>query len=110
MPREGLEPEHVQAAFAANRALGPSYEQEIAEGLVDRVNAVIDAKLAAQQSRRPQPDWAQMTLGIVSLVLTAPLVAVAGSQAGHIGVLAAFGIVGFVNIAYALSRALHRRG
>ncbi len=104
---EKLEPNELQAAFAARRELGPQYELELAESLVDRVNAVIDSRLAAQRNRRPPLDWAQMALGLGSLALSIPLVAIVAWKGGDL--LVVFGVVGFVNLAYVLSRALHRR-
>jgi hypothetical protein len=110
VPTEKLEPSEVGAAFAARRELGPQYEMELAEQLVDRVNAVIDSRLAAQHHKRPQMDWAQMALGLGSLTLSVPLVAIiAGSSSGGtVGFLMVFALIAFVNLAYALSRALHR--
>lgn len=110
VPPEKLEPDELGAAFAARRELGPQYELELAESLVDRVNAVIDSRLAVQRNRRPPLDWAQMALGLGSLGLSIPLVAIIATQGGGtVALMMVFGIVGFVNMAYALSRALHRR-
>ncbi|WP_370019968.1 hypothetical protein [Planotetraspora sp. GP83] len=110
MPPEKLEPNEVGAAFAAHRELGPQYELELAESLVDRVNAVIDSRLAVQRNRRPPLDWAQMALGLGSLALSVPLSAVTITQGGGtVGLILVFGVVAFVNLAYVLSRALHHR-
>ncbi|ETK32538.1 hypothetical protein GCM10009530_19780 [Microbispora corallina] len=110
MPPEKLEPDEMGAAFAARRELGPQYELELAESLVERVNAVIDARLAERRTRRPPLDWAQMTLGLGSLALSVPLVAILATQGGGtIGFMMVFGVVAFVNLAYVLTRALHRR-
>ncbi|MEW9530375.1 hypothetical protein [Microbispora sp. NPDC049125] len=111
MPPEKMEPSELAAAFAARRELGPQYELELAEALVDRVNALIDDRLARQKTRRPPLDWAQMALGLGSLALSIPLVAIIASQGGTtLGFLLVFGVVAFVNIAYVLTRAMHGRG
>jgi hypothetical protein len=109
VPPEKLEPNEVGAAFAARRELGPQYELELAESLVERVNAVIDARLAQQKAKRPPLDWAQMTLGLGSLALSIPLAAIVATQgAGTVGLLLVFGVIGLVNLAYVLTRALHQ--
>ncbi|MBP2705702.1 hypothetical protein JOL79_17955 [Microbispora sp. RL4-1S] len=109
MPPEKLERNELSAALGARRELGPQYELELAESLVDRVNSVIDARLEARKSRRPPLDWAQMTLGLGSMALSVPLVAIVSSNGGGtIGLLMVFGVVAFVNVAYVLTRALHR--
>jgi hypothetical protein len=109
VPTEKLEPDELGAAFAARRELGPQYELELAESLVDRVNAVIDTRLATQRLRRPPLDWAQMTLGLGSLALSIPLAAIMGERGGEAGLWMVFGAVAFVNLAYVLTRALHSR-
>ncbi|WP_433500589.1 hypothetical protein ACQP1K_09995 [Sphaerimonospora sp. CA-214678] len=115
MPPSSREPEKLEAAelgaaFAAHRELGPQYELELAESLADRVNAVIDNRLAAQKVRRPPLDWAQMTLGLGSLALSIPLVAISLSAGGGTtAMLLVFTLIGVVNLAYVLTRALHRR-
>jgi hypothetical protein len=109
MPPEKLEPNEVGAAFAARRDLGPQYELELAESLVDRVNAVIDSRLAEKKSKRPPLDWAQMTLGLGSLALSIPLVAIVSAQGpGTFGLFLVFGVIAFVNLAYVLTRAIHQ--
>ncbi|GII92194.1 hypothetical protein [Sinosporangium siamense] len=105
---ERLEADEVQAAFAANRSLGHTFEEQIAEGLVDRINSVIDARLATQKARQAPLDWAQMTLGIVSIVLTIPMLAIVQDE-GVLVVFAVLGLIAVVNLAYALTRALHNR-
>ncbi|MFC0863473.1 hypothetical protein ACFHYQ_14325 [Sphaerimonospora cavernae] len=107
---EKLEATEMGAAFAARRELGPQYELELAESLADRINAVIDNRLAAQKVRRPPLDWAQMTLGLGSLSLAIPLVAItAGTGGGTAAMLLIFAVIAVVNLAYVLTRALHRR-
>ena len=96
--------------MAARRELGPQYELEIAEALVDRVNAVIDSRLAGRAAKRPGPDWAQMTLGLGSLALTVPLTAIVSSNIpSSAPIFLIFALIAFINVAYALSKLGHRR-
>lgn len=115
MPSSGKEPDKLEAtelgaAMAARRELGPQYELELAESLVDRINSVIDARLATQKARRPPLDWAQMTLGLGSLALAVPLVAItAANDGGTAAMLLIFALIGVINLAYVVTRALHNR-
>ncbi len=106
---ENLQRDEVAAAMAARRELGPQYELELAESLVDRVNAVIDSRLAAGQVKRPPLDWAQMALGLGSLTLTIPLVAILAGTGNAAYVIFVLGTVAVVNLAYAVGRLAHRR-
>jgi hypothetical protein len=114
---QGVEPQKLQrdevaASMAARRELGPQFELELAESLVDRVNAVIDSRLAARAPQRPGPDWAQMALGLGSLVLTVPLTAIVVSTMSSTAPLfLIFALIAFINVAYALGKVGgHRRG
>jgi hypothetical protein len=110
VPPEKLERDELGAAMAARRELGPQYELELAESLVDRVNAVIDSRLAVQKTRRPPLDWAQMTLGLGSLALAIPMLAIVASASSRpdtmIFILA---VIAIVNLSYAITRLAHRR-
>ncbi|MEV6980502.1 hypothetical protein AB0M95_04480 [Sphaerisporangium sp. NPDC051017] len=104
MESQKLERDEVAAAMSARRELGPQYELELAESLVDRVNAVIDARLAARP-RRQGPDWAQMVLGLGSLALSVPLTfAVVLNTSGAFPLLLVFALIAAVNFAYAITR------
>lgn len=106
MEPQKLERDEVAAAMAARRELGPQYELELAESLVDRVNAVIDSRLAVRAPRRPGPDWAQMALGLGSLAMSIPLTAiVATTSAGTLPLVLIFALIACVNFAYAISKA-----
>ncbi|MFC4590337.1 hypothetical protein [Sphaerisporangium corydalis] len=106
-----LERDEVAAAMSARRELGPQYELELAESLVDRVNAVIDSRLAVRGPQRPGPDWAQMALGLGSLALSVPLTAiVSSSTTSTLPLMLIFGLIACVNLAYAIGKlGGHRR-
>ncbi|MFC4531730.1 hypothetical protein [Sphaerisporangium dianthi] len=111
MESERLERDEVAAAMAARRELGSQYELEVAESLVDRVNAVIDARLAQSPARRHGPDWAQMSLGLGSLAMSIPLTALVVRQPGStVPLLLVFALIAAVNLGYALSKITGRRG
>ncbi|MFC7381486.1 hypothetical protein [Sphaerisporangium rhizosphaerae] len=110
MESQRFERDEVAAAMAARRELGPQYELELAESLVDRVNAVIDARLASAPARRQGPDWAQMSLGLGSLAMSIPLTAiVARVPSPGPALLLMFALIAAVNVAYALSKITGRR-
>lgn len=110
MDPQKLERDEVAAVLSAGRELGPQFELELAESLVDRVNAVIDSRLAARAPRRPGPDWAQMALGLGSLTLSVPLTAIVARSAGSTApLMLIFGLIAFVNLSYALSKGIRRR-
>jgi hypothetical protein len=110
VPPDKLERDELSAAMAARRELGPQYEIELAESLVDRVNAVIDSRLAVQTSRRPPLDWAQMALGLGSLALAIPMLAIvaANSDDGR-AMIFILAVIAIVNVSYAITRLAHRR-
>jgi hypothetical protein len=67
-------PEEVQAVLATRTDLGPHYELELAESFADRVEQVIEARVAERTSASKGLERAleragqgQMVLGIVSL-------------------------------------------
>jgi hypothetical protein len=101
-----LERDEVAAAMSARRELGPQYELELAESLVDRINSVIDTRLAAQAPRRSGPDWAQMALGLGSLGLSIPLTAIVSYASNGPGpLIMVFALIACVNFAYAISKS-----
>jgi AcrR family transcriptional regulator len=72
--------EDARAALEARRELGPAYEEELAERFAER----IEAKLA---DRPPAKTNAQSTaIAIVSLLVSIPLIAIAGGTVGLAGV------------------------
>ncbi|WP_214412906.1 hypothetical protein [Sphaerisporangium fuscum] len=107
-----IERDEVAAAMSAHRELGPQYELELAQSLVDRINSVIDARLAAEAPRRRQagPDWAQMALGLGSVALAIPLTALVASVTSRTApLILLFALIAIVNIVYAGSKASRNR-
>jgi hypothetical protein len=89
--------EHIAAAAAAQRELGPEYEGPVAESLVDRIGAEIDrrvdAKLAEKGKGRRRPADVELTdrhrglwlgIGIGSAATGVTALIVAAAIAPHI--------------------------
>jgi hypothetical protein len=100
----------LEAALAARRELGESYERALAESFLARIESQIDARVDARvqetvgrRSAESQHQKQQLSLGIVSLALGIPITAVAGGVAdGLPGVLVAWAGIAGVNLAHAL--------
>ncbi|WP_130798694.1 hypothetical protein [Streptomyces otsuchiensis] len=118
----------LQAALHTRRELGDTYEQELVDSFLEKVEQRIDSTvdkrvrrgLAEQQlvvggrERTSGPDFrgpsAAFALAAVSLVLAIPLSAIAAVNVGLAGLLVAWaGIVG-VNVSYAISQSNRREG
>lgn len=97
----------LAATVGARRELGPAYEDDLVASFVDRVDATIAQRVAAEVERRGDDGGGgggqQYVLGLVSLGTGIPISAIAGGI-GDLGGLAIawLGIVG-VNIAHALA-------
>ncbi|GAA3798547.1 hypothetical protein GCM10022226_17410 [Sphaerisporangium flaviroseum] len=110
MEPQKLERDELAAAMSARRELGPQFELELAESLVERVNAVIDSRLAVRAPKRPGPDWAQMALGLGSLAFSIPLTAiVVNASSTTLPLMLIFALIAFINLAYAISKIGGRR-
>lgn len=107
------------AAIHARRELGLEYEEQIAAGLAERVeqavwqrNQEVDqrTRLELARIREDRTERGQrLALAIVSLGTGIPITAIAGHDAGLVGVGASWlGIVA-VNAIFALGRRGHRR-
>jgi hypothetical protein len=103
--------DEAAAGLAARAELGPEYDDALAESFADRIEQVVQARVAelshgdrARSRELAARGQRQMALGIVSLGTGIPITAIAGSVAepGLAGIIAAWaGIVG-VNLAHAL--------
>lgn len=105
MAEQNLAHEDVVAALAARRALGPDYDDVIAESLVERVEAAVAARTealgrAAKEVKQSQDRALGLALG--SLGIGVPLTAIAGGITGLPGMIAAWTGIAVVNVAYNL--------
>ena len=99
--------DEAEAALAARQELGPEYEPAIVESFVDRLDKVIDARVAErveQLGGRPpaKPDRGGLALAIVSVGCGIPITAIAAAIVGLPGVLVAWVGIVLVNMAYAM--------
>ena len=94
--------EELHAALEAHRELGPAYERDVVDAFAEQLERRLDARIRKQ---RPMPARRErdkeLALAIVSLVVSIPLIAIAGATVGLIGVLAVCVAIVLVNVAFA---------
>jgi len=104
--------EELSATLAARRELGPEYDAALVESLAERVEQVVQARMAAQQVAVPPPARAPATvlsagmrvaIAVVSLGMAIPCTAIAGDVAGVAGVAITWAGIAVVNVAAAIS-------
>ena len=94
MSRELVPTEEAREALEARRELGLDYEDAVVERFAER----IEARLRERAPAKPSPQSPAVV--IVSLLVTIPLIAIAGSTVGLAGVIvvcAALVLVNWVN-------------
>jgi hypothetical protein len=110
--------EELSATLAARRELGPEYDTALVESLAERVEQVVQARVAAQQVAVPPPAQASSTalsagqrvaIAGISLGVAIPCLAIAGDVAGVAGVAITWAGIAVVNVAAAISPGLGRR-
>jgi hypothetical protein len=117
--------DELGATLAARQELGKDYEPALVDALAERVEQVVQARVAAQvaqaggaatvapfdrQAQRPLPavpgamPWqARLCVALVSLGVGIPVTAIAGGEAGLGGVIVTWGGIVVVNLAAAVS-------
>jgi hypothetical protein len=113
--------EELRATLAARQELGPDYDAALVDSLAERVEQVVQARVAAHQAAAPAPapaapapsagqaPWERITVALGSLVLAIPLTAIAGDTGGKFGVAVVWVGVVAVNLAIGIGPALRRR-
>ncbi|GAA3467255.1 hypothetical protein GCM10018965_018070 [Nonomuraea roseola] len=103
----------LQATLETRKHLGPDYEAALVESFVarldatiaERVKAEVDAQRPAKAKKKGKSDdigsGAMVPITVGSLVLAIPLSAIAGSQAGLIGLAMVWVSIVIINIAAA---------
>lgn len=103
----------LQATLETRKHLGPDYEAALVESFVarldatiaERVKAEVDAQRPAKAKKKGKNDdigsGAMVSITVGSLVLAIPLSAIAGSQAGLIGLTMVWVSIVIINIAAA---------
>ncbi|MQA84426.1 MAG: hypothetical protein GEV03_07350 [Streptosporangiales bacterium] len=103
--------DEVAAALAARRELGPDFEPEVIDSLVDRIDRVIDARVQARlaesfedSKKKTADDDGAIWLALGSLGLGIPITAISGGTGGVWGIIAVWSGIAVVNLAYAIGR------
>jgi hypothetical protein len=105
----------ADAVLQVRKQLGAEYESALVDSFVDRVDRVIDTRVAQHVRRanerrnttlqlaRSKDDHA-LALAIVSLGVAIPLTAIASESAGFPGILVAWLGIVLVNFVYGMGR------
>lgn len=107
--------EELRATLAARQELGPEYDTALVESLADRVEQVVQARVAAHQVTVPQPQMQmrssstalsasqRLAVAAISLGVAIPCLAIAGDAAGVTGVIVTWAGIAAVNLAVAIN-------
>ena len=110
--------EELRATLAARHELGPEYDTALVESLAERVEQVVQARVAAQQVAPPAPAQGpssalspgmRVAVAAISLGVSIPCLAIAGDVAGVAGVAITWAGIAVVNVAAAISPGRGRR-
>jgi hypothetical protein len=108
--------EELSATVAARRELGPEYEGALVDGLAERIEQVVRARVEANLTRPPAiapataiPPAGRIAIAVISLGVAIPITAVAGGEGGVAGIAIAWAGIAIVNVAAAVSSARGRR-
>ena len=89
----------IQAALEARRELGPAYDEQFLDALVERMTCEV---AQVRQSRVPADNHftakQRSELAIVSLVFAIPLIAIAGGEANLPGIIAVCAAIVAINL------------
>ncbi len=109
MEGDEVERADVEALLETRRELGPALERELVDGFAERIERVVEQRVAAETERRRSADRSvaaagprQLALGIVSLVAFIPLGITLGVT-GNLGpLLLVLAAIVAINVAHAL--------
>lgn len=93
--------QELQATFSARRELGPEYDDQFIQRLVEQLTAQVRQEVA----RAPRPRSSGLSseqrtsIAICSLIFGIPLVAIAGGIGGYVGLAVAFVALVLINLA-----------
>ncbi|GAA1479452.1 hypothetical protein GCM10009623_38980 [Nocardioides aestuarii] len=108
---EQLDKGELEAVLETRRELGPTYDAALIDSFADRIEATVEARVAAELEVRRHADRAQasagprqLVLGIVSAGVSIPITAIslsAGEGGGLVAMIVSWaGLVG-INVAHA---------
>ena len=107
MPEPIVERRDVETALEARRELGPDYERQVVDSLVDRIERRVEERVGSRKpaERRPVPILLPLgSLGIGIGATGAALGPTNGSAGGIVVAIIAWIAIAVVNAAYALRR------
>jgi hypothetical protein len=93
----------IQATLEARRELGPSYDEQFLDALVEKLTRQV-AQARQSQSRPATPAHnafnakQRSELAVVSLVFAIPMIAIAGAEVGLLGIAFVCAAIVAVNI------------
>ena len=91
--------EELDAILSARQELGTEYNDELADMLMERLDAVIDRRVEARLQNAPKSSLSP-AVPIISIVFAIPLTAIAAGMLGFRGVLIVWAALIIVNILY----------
>ncbi|GAA1929391.1 hypothetical protein [Nocardioides hwasunensis] len=98
----------IEAALATRRELGARYDAELVDGFADRIERVVEQRVAEQVALQQQRTSAvagagarQLALAIISLVACIPISIVLGVNEQFVALLVTLAGIVAVNIAHA---------
>ena len=95
VPRDDL-----QATIAARRELGSEHDAELIDAFVARIERRLDARPRTKHVATGSRTGGGVGLGIASMALAIPLIAIGGSFGGPFGVLAVCVLLVVINALY----------
>jgi hypothetical protein len=102
--------EEARVHLETRRELGPEYEDQIAESFVQRIEKLIDERIAARlEQRRLAQAWPRTPVNpvgvlAIAMALGIPLTAIAGAIAGATGIIAVWAGIIFLVLYFDLRR------
>ena len=91
--------EELRAILSARQELGTEYNDELADMLMERLDAVIDRRVEARLQDIPQGSLSP-AVPICSFIFAIPATAIVASLTGFVGVAFVWAAVVLVNILY----------
>lgn len=92
----------LQASLEARRELGPSYDEQFLDALVEKLNRQVQQTQQKQAVKSAHSEHS-LALAICSLIFGIPIVAIAVGAAGIVGLIVACAMIMGVNIAFNFS-------
>ena len=92
--------EELHAILSARHELGTEYNDELADMLMERLDAVIDRRVEARLQDVSGSDMLSLVVPICSFIFAIPATAIVASLTGFVGVAFVWAAVVLVNILY----------